>query len=293
MPDHASANAAAPVPVIVCADDYGLSPGVGEAIAGLIAAGRLSATGCMTASPYWPEQAGWLRGLDADVGLHLTLTDQAPAGPMPALAPHGRLPPLKRLLRDAHTGRLAAHAAEVRAEVARQLDRFEDERGAAPDFVDGHQHVHLLPVVREAVLAEIAARYPAGRVWLRDCAEPPQSVLARGVAPAKALFIAWLARGLAARARALGIPVNRGFRGVYDLRPGHDFGRLFRAFLAPARPCALIMVHPARPDAVLAGLDPVVEARHAEHDWLASADCAAALAEAGARPARLRAAPSP
>ncbi|HSV29265.1 MAG TPA: ChbG/HpnK family deacetylase, partial [Candidatus Omnitrophota bacterium] len=42
--------------VTLCADDYGLAPGIGRAIRDLIAAGRLQATGCMTGSPHWPAE---------------------------------------------------------------------------------------------------------------------------------------------------------------------------------------------------------------------------------------------
>ncbi|HYC03897.1 MAG TPA: ChbG/HpnK family deacetylase [Azospirillaceae bacterium] len=279
----------APVPVTVCADDYALSPGVSDGIRELIELGRVTATGCMALSPYWPGHAPGLREGPAEAGLHVTLTNHAPLGPMPLLAPSGRLPSLGALLKASLRGLPTGVVAEARGELVRQLDRFEQAMGRPPAFVDGHQHVHLLPGLRGVVLEVLAARYPAGTVWLRDCAEPLPRILARRVAAPKAAFIAALATGLRGQAAALGIPTNRGFRGVYDLRPGHDFGRLFAAFLDPARPGALIMVHPARPDAVLAGLDPVVEARHAERDWLASPAADAAFAKAGAVPARLNA----
>ena len=37
-------------------------------------------------------------------------------------------------------------------EVRAQFEAFADAFGRPPDFVDGHQHVHLFPQVREAVL---------------------------------------------------------------------------------------------------------------------------------------------
>ena len=50
-------------PFILCADDYGLAPGVGRAIRNLIERGRLSATSCMTAGRFWPEEARLLQPL--------------------------------------------------------------------------------------------------------------------------------------------------------------------------------------------------------------------------------------
>ena len=89
-------SAAGPRPIILCADDYAIAPGVSRAICALIQQGRLSATGCMTVSPFWREHARWLQLLAgrADIGLHLTLTDLRPLGMMARLAPDGRLPSL-------------------------------------------------------------------------------------------------------------------------------------------------------------------------------------------------------
>ena len=82
------------IPIILCADDYGIAPGVSRAIRDLIARRVLTATGCMTGGPWWPEEGVALRPLSgmADCGLHITLTDQAPLGAMPRTAPGIPLP---------------------------------------------------------------------------------------------------------------------------------------------------------------------------------------------------------
>ncbi len=266
--------------VILCADDYGLSPGVGEAIRDLIERGRLTATSCMTVCRFWPEEAQALKPLAdrADVGLHLTLTDQAPLGAMPKLAPEGRLPPLGVLMRKAYAGGLDAH--EIGAEVDRQVAAFTEAFGAPPAYIDGHQHIHQLPVVREAVLAALA-RLPGA--YLRLCREPRRAIVRRGVAVAKTLLIAELGGALAAQALAAGIPANGSFRGVYDFSGAVPFGELMARFLdRPARR-TLVMVHPGIPDEALRQADPLVDQRAVEHDYLKGDAFAALLAEKGLR----------
>ncbi len=44
--------------IVLVADDYGLAPGIDRAIRTLIAAGKLSGTGCMTLFPEWPMRQG-------------------------------------------------------------------------------------------------------------------------------------------------------------------------------------------------------------------------------------------
>jgi len=268
-------------PVVLCADDYALSEGVSEAILHLARADRLSAISCMTAGPRWPELARRLDRIEGrcDIGLHLTLTDQAPIGRLPRLAPEGRLPRLGRLFAQAFTGRL--DAGEVADELARQWDAFTAARGRTPDFVDGHQHVHLLPVVRDGVLDLMRRGANGRRPYLRVCHEPPARVLARGVAAGKSLFLGALSQPLRRAAAAMAIPSNDSFRGVHAFDPRVDYATLFPRFLAGAASRPLIMCHPGFVDATLRSLDPVTDARRREYDYFASERFPADLRAAG------------
>ena len=70
----------------LCADDYGIAPGVNGAIRDLIARGRINATSVMVMAPSFSRsEAEALAGLNEDekrvaIGLHVTLT--APFKPM-------------------------------------------------------------------------------------------------------------------------------------------------------------------------------------------------------------------
>jgi len=270
----------------LCADDYGLAPGVSRAIRQLIVAGRLQATGCMTGSPHWPEAARELKPLDgrADIGLHLTLTDQVPLGPMPGLAPEGRLPPVGAMVKRAVLGRL--DRAEIAAELDRQLNSFEAAFGRAPDFIDGHHHVHQLPGVREAVIAAWRTRLNR-RGWVRSCWEPPTAILGRGVDWTRALVISELGRGMRRMLVREGVPHNRSFRGVYDLSDRVPYGRLFTAFTDRPGAATLVMCHPGLVDAALVAADCVTHRRESEFHYLASDECGRSLAARGLQLTRL------
>jgi predicted glycoside hydrolase/deacetylase ChbG (UPF0249 family) len=263
---------------VLCADDYAIAPGVSAAIRDLIERDRLSATSCMTVSPFWPEDAALLRPLAdrADIGLHLTLTDHRPLGAMPRTAPHVRLPALGRLMALALARRL--DQAEIHGEVARQVGAFASAFGRLPDFIDGHQHVHQLPVVRDAVLATFREEGARPGAYVRSCVEPATAILRRRVALPKTLLISTLGHGLRRLAREHGIPTNRSFRGVRAFAAGAPFARLFAAFLADLPAGALIMVHPGIPDDALRRADPVTEPRAAEYAYLGGGTFVADLA---------------
>lgn len=277
-------------PIVLCADDYGMSAGVSAAIEELVAAGRLSATGAMTGLPGWRRYGPSLRTLaadrPADVGLHLTLTGQRPITAAPGLAVDGRLPEIGRLIAGAFARTLPL--AAVHEELAAQLDAFEDVWGGPPDFLDGHQHAHALPGIRRVVVEELARRYPAGSVWLRDCREPLARARARRVGFAKAVTVGTLALGLKREAARTGVPTNDSFRGLYDFSERMPYRDVFRAALTGPGNRILVHCHPGRVDDELRALDPLQEPRERELAYLASEECGADLAAAGVRPARFR-----
>ena len=240
----------------------------------------------------WAKAAPRLEALNecCDVGLHLTLTDQPPLGPMPTLAPNGVLPSLGRLFAAAFSGRaMRKHvASEVIGEVARQWDAFTQARGRVPDFIDGHQHVHLLPGIREAVLDRVMSCQESERPWLRVCWEPPARILARRISAGKALLLAALSMPLRRATAAWRLRTNNSFRGVHGFAANADYAAMFPKFLDGRAERPLIMCHPGLIDDRLRAVDAVVEPRQDEYAYFSSRRFPADLAEAGLRLVRFR-----
>jgi predicted glycoside hydrolase/deacetylase ChbG (UPF0249 family) len=274
-----------PITFVLCADDYGLSAGISDAIRRLLAAGRLSATSCMSAAPSWAEEAAGLRDFRnvADIGLHFTLSELRPLGPMPRLAPTGTFPPLWRLGRMAMQRTLDRR--EIEQELERQLDAFERSIGGPPDFVDGHHHVHQFPVIRDAVLAVVQRRYLRGSLYLRSCAEPATAILRRAIAPVEALILAAMGRALRRAAARAGIATNGSFRGARSFAE-NDCESLFDRFLRDLTPATLVMCHPGSAETG----DAIGAARAQEYAFLGGPRFPALLAACNAVPGRMAAA---
>ena len=280
-----------PLAFALVADDFGLSPGVSRAILDLLAAERLSGAGAMTNRPFWREGAHDFAAFKdrADLGLHLNLTAGAPLGSMPRLAPQGELPSAQILLQKGFDRQASA---EIEAEFVRQIEAFAERIGQLPAFIDGHQHIHVLPGVRRALFRALERFWPKGgtapRPWLRDPADTPGRILARGVAAQKALTVAALALGFRRQAHQHGFATNHGFAGFSAFDPARDYSADFKSYLAAPGDEHLIMCHPGFVDDELRFIDSVIETRPREFDYLISQRFVDECAEAHMRLMPLR-----
>ena len=256
----------------LCADDYGISPGVNRAIRDLIGRGRLNATSVMVVtSAIGRDEVASLQETVAKsprcaIGLHVTLT-----APFRPLSMHfrpldgGMFLPFAKLLRAATLRRLDPEI--IRAEVAMQLNAFRDLFGRAADFVDGHQHVQLYPQLRDGFLAAVTEKAP--NAWVRQ-ARRNQSLAQRLGSP-KALFLDFLSTQFRRRASRAGIATNPAFAGAYDFSRKPDYGALMRGFLDGLPEGGVVMCHPGFVDDLLLSLDHMTTVREIEHAYLASA----------------------
>ena len=267
--------------LVLCADDYGISPAVNVAIRDLIVRGRLNATSVMVRAPGFNRfEAAALGALNASarraaIGLHFTLT--APFGPLSrGFAPlrNGSFLPLGGTLMAALLGRFGADAlaAEVRAQIA----AFRSAFGRAPDFIDGHQHVHIFPQVGEAVLT--VAKEEAPGAWLRQCGRV--TTAAPWINP-KAFLLDVLSRRFRERAAALGVRTNPAFAGAYAFRDDADFAAMFPGFLDGLPDGSVVMCHPGFVDDDLKRLDPLTTLREREYAFLGADAFPAVLASRG------------
>ncbi len=270
---------ATPRRIWLCADDYGISPGVNRAIRELIEAGRLNATSVMVVGPaIGRDEVGSLQAAAANrprcaIGLHATLT-----APFRPLTMHfkpvdgGLFPAFPKLLRAGLLRRLDAEI--IRAELMVQLTTFSELFGRPPDFVDGHQHAQLFPVVRDAFLS--AVKDAAPNAWVRQGGR--RQPLTQRLGSPKALVLDMLSAQFRKRASRAGIAFNPGFAGAYDFSGEPDFAALMANFLEGLPGGGLIMCHPGFVDETLVSLDPLTGQREREYTYLAGEQFPALLA---------------
>jgi predicted glycoside hydrolase/deacetylase ChbG (UPF0249 family) len=255
----------------LCADDFGISSAVNTAIRDLVVRGRLNATSVLVVAPsFYRSDAVSLNALNSmkrrvAIGLHLALTAPfRPASKGFTPVRDGAFLPLAATFRHAALRRFRRDA--LVSEIRGQLQTFIDTFGRAPDFVDGHQHVHLLPQVGEALLQVVKEMAPDA--WVRQCARAIP--LAARFADRKGLLLDIFSYRFRRRAAALGVRTNPAFAGTYEFGDEADFAALFPRFLEGLPDGSVVMCHPGFVDAELRRLDPLTTLREKEYAFLTS-----------------------
>jgi len=142
--------------LIVTADDFGMSPGVNEAVEDAHRRGILSAASLMVGGDAAADAIARARRMPAlGIGLHLVLVDGKPVLPPERLTGlvdatnrfPGALAPI-----GARIYLSAAARRQVAAEIRAQLEAFR-ATGLVLDHVNAHHHFHLHPTVRDIVVA--------------------------------------------------------------------------------------------------------------------------------------------
>lgn len=267
--------------IVLCADDYALAPGVSSAIRELIARGRINATSVMTVFPEFEAEAKALQATKSpipfSIGLHATLTGGFdPLVAAPISGTDRRLPQSSKLLPP--LGFFRADRKAVKAEVRAQLEKFARAFGRAPDYVDGHQHVQLMPGIRAPFLEAVAELAP--KAWVRQCA--PARLRDDIFTSNKGRFLGVVSRGFRRQARRKGLSYNPAFSGAYNYDQPKDFGPLFANFLNKLPEGGVIMCHPGHVDEILIARDTLTDQREKEFAFLMSDEMPRVLQRAGA-----------
>jgi predicted glycoside hydrolase/deacetylase ChbG (UPF0249 family) len=251
--------------IVLCADDYGQAPAISEGILELVKRKRLSAVSCMVNTLTWPAAAKDLLPYrdDVDVGLHFNLTHGHALSADYQSAYGESFPTLTTIMQKALL--LSLNQQVIAAECLAQIDAFVAAMGCLPAFIDGHQHVHHLPVIRQALVDVYNQRLKDARSYVRLV----NMRFSLADIPSKKLVI-YLTGGCAFK-KLLdkhGIPHNNSFSGVYSFAQAASFPAIFPTFLSDIQDNGLIMCHPglASSDAT----DEIAKSRVLEYQYLCS-----------------------
>jgi predicted glycoside hydrolase/deacetylase ChbG (UPF0249 family) len=246
--------------LVFCADDFALHGAASEGIAALAQKRCITATGVLVLSPRWPTDVKLLHPLKSqiDVGLHLDWTSE-----FAITAGHGMT--LPRTMLSAWLRQIKP--VQAKAVIEQQLNEFEEVWQAPPDFVDGHQHVHQFPGIREALLQLLVERYGSAntRPYVRISQLPPLQ------ADFKARVIGAMGAEPLRRLTSLNsVPCAPALAGVYDFSDGPiSYAQRMNDWLRTSPEGTILMCHPAQS---VEAHDAIGRVRLTEYRYLAGAE---------------------
>lgn len=163
-----------PPNLVVTADDFGLSVARNRGVLEAHREGIVTGVSILANGPALEDALARLAEAPRlFVGLHFNLSEGRPAGRRLATltGSDGLFPGKERARAAIRAGRV--DPAEIQEELVAQVDRLA-RRGVRVSHLDGHQHVHVYPVAREAIASACrdlgirTVRIPAERLSARD-----------------------------------------------------------------------------------------------------------------------------
>lgn len=251
--------------IVLCADDYGQAPSISTAILDLLGDDRLSATSCLVNFPDWLEQAKALLAFEKykDIGLHFSLTEGQPLSRAYRTLHGDKFFSLPVLLKKAFLGEI--NKAIIASELNDQIDHFKAGTGFLPHYIDGHQHIHQFPIIRDAIVKVFKERFPA-TAYIRLVQTHYQW---RDVDNNLKNLIIYLSgcRPFSRLLHQSGIKHNTSFAGIYPFSRAHKYPEWFAKFLHKIGEGGIIMCHPGKSSKAQ---DPIAVAREQEYKYLTS-----------------------
>jgi len=229
--------------LVITGDDFGRTPSANEAIEAAHRDGVLTSASLMVTGEAAGDALARARELPSlSLGLHLVLCDGVPAA-APRLLPDlvgsdGRLAPTSSVGARFVLPRVRR---QLGIEIRAQLERFL-ESGHSLDHVDGHHHLHLMPIAFGLLLdaldglavEPVPARPPAARVRLsredRLARRPGAGWRAEVVPQVLAILAGWCGRRFRGRLASAG---RRSPERVYGIRATHGVDESYLGWLLP------------------------------------------------------------
>ncbi|MBY0554134.1 ChbG/HpnK family deacetylase [bacterium] len=135
----------------ICADDYGLAPQVNAAILNLIQMKKICSVSVLIKECSSYDAIRLKNCPELKIGLHLDLFKESPIGNY-----------LKYIFNQ----------QALNAEIKEQLRLFKFKFGFFPNYIDGHMHCQIYPIIRKSLIGIIATQKIPENFYIRSCLIP-------------------------------------------------------------------------------------------------------------------------
>lgn len=206
--------------IFICADDFGMSDSINEAIVELLDKNRISGASCLVEGESFNPKI--ISKHSKRLGLHLNFCNK---NSFPIFLIQGIFYSLS--------------FEKIITKLKHQLELYQEAFNAKPNFIDGHQHVHILPKVRKAIVCALNEMDEDNKPWIRSIYpminERPSF---------KTILLSLLSINFNALLQKEKIFSNKGFAGISSLSHKSNIRTQMRFWLKNLKEGGVLMCHP-------------------------------------------------
>ena len=229
---------------ILCADDYSQNEAISDGILELIDKKRINATSSLVNSPLWSNAHHALLPYktETQLGLHLNFTWGTPLSTAWKKQYGTQFGNLGSVIKQCFLTRYSKQV--LIAEITAQVDAFTHAMGMFPNFIDGHQHIHQLPGIRDVLIELYQTQQWTN--FFRTTSNGLSDYLSLNTFP-KSQLIALLGASVFKKSlNKNNIQTNTSFAGIYNFENAANYRDYFKKFLKSTQTGGLIMCHPGK-----------------------------------------------
>lgn len=195
------------------------------------------------------------------IGLHLSLTSFKPSTKLIQIKKFGSI---ASLYLNIFLNKLTKQ--EIKNELINQILIFKKKFGNYPKLIDGHHHIHQLPIISE-ILISILKELKIKNTIVRNTNIKVKDALSIKKNLYKMLLLSIFGYFFKKKLKKNNIKTNNYFLGVYDFQNIGIFKKNYEIF-KKRNDFYILMCHPGFSDKVLKSIDSVTKQREIEFEYL-------------------------
>ena len=191
----------------IIADDFGLATCVNDGIIYLLTAGKINGAALMANGAAFDDAVSKIKSgavSNLNIGAHLVWVEEKSLNGV-------KLPGNYKIFFIKYVLGLIT-LADIEQEARTQLDKI-SRSGIKPQFINSHQHLHLLPSITNIVI-KLAQEYNIA--YIRTVNEPINFGGGKLFRKFQLLFLRWLSRSAKIKIKTAGLQINDFFVGVVN-----------------------------------------------------------------------------
>jgi len=250
---------------LVCADDFAITTNVSKAIIKLLEKKKINSTSCIVTANNASQNLDLLKRFNSKkgfiIGLHLTLTNFKPSIKLLKIKKFGSI---LSLYLNIFLNNITKE--EIKNELLNQILIFKKKFGNYPKLIDGHHHIHQLPII-SGILINILKELKIKKIIVRNTNIKFKDALIIKKSFYKMILLSTCGYFFKKKLKKNNIKTNNYFLGVYDFKNIEIFKKNYEIFKKKSD-FYIFMCHPGFSDKVLKSLDIVTKQREIEFKYL-------------------------